>query len=272
MKPAARSIDNAVCPVHTSSTSTLEPLGRLSVFINGVPAVRLGDQVDCPIRERDVVAEGASMVRMQGLPISAVSHRAAHPAKIASGSADVNIGGPTFALPANVGIGGPAEFRNKAIRDLWFFSQTPTGKETLARLEQTGQPVMIYPQTAGKVSETHLNPAGKLPTGSIIFYDPDGRWAVSTPDGKVTTAPPQTVLAHELIHATRIGEGKTLPDDRHEEATVRGDGAFYRDETITENTLRDDLGLDRREGAEQEPLEAQRGPVSGPEDLRPGGY
>jgi uncharacterized Zn-binding protein involved in type VI secretion len=272
MRPAARSVDNVGCPEHGSATSTLGPLGSSGVFINGVKAVRLGDQVDCPVRAQDVVAEGASMVRLGGLPMSAASHRAVHPAKITTGSPDVNIGGPTFALPSNLTIGGPAAFRNKVIRDLWLLSQTPTGKEMLSRLERTGQLVVIQPQLSGeRGSGCDPNPADKQPTGSIIFYDASEGLAVLTPEGGLTTAPPQTGLGHELIHATRLGEGKALLNHKHEEATVRGDGAFYRDESITENGLRDDLGLEKREGIELL-LDGPARPASGPKNLRPGGY
>lgn len=271
MKPAARELDPLLCEKH-GGLGDVAALGQPNVRINGRPAIRLADQANCPFGGADVVGEGAAVVRIGGLPAAAVGHKSMHAAPIGSGSHNVTIGGPTFALPPNLRVGGSAQFRNLVIRDLYLLSTTPTGREILERLERTGSVVTILPFESSR--------AMGVGRDSIIFYDPsDGltTWHRND-DGSLSaiTAPPQTGLGHELVHAVHIGEGT---DGRREffaeETRVRGDGMHYEDETINENRLREDLGQPARWDYPMSTIEKQRNlgvPIAGDRNLRPGGY
>jgi hypothetical protein len=193
-----------------------------------------------------------------------------HAALIGSGSHNVTIGGPSFALPPNLRVGGSAQFRNLVIRDLYLLSTTPTGREILERLERTGSVVTIEPESV-KSSKTAFE--GR---DSTIFYNPSDGFVVRDRDSGYITAPPQTGLGHELVHAVHIGEGTNNKSDVNaEETRVRGDGMHYEDETINENRLREDLGQPERwgdaiHGREDPGLKGV--PVAGDRNLRPGGY
>ena len=271
MKPAARELDPLLCEKH-GGLGDLAALGQPNVRINSRPAIRLGDQANCPFGGADVVGEGAAVVRIGGLPAAAVGHKSMHAAPIGAGSHNVTVGGPTFALPPNLRVGGSAEFRNLVIRDLYLLSTTPTGREILERLERTGSVVTIVPESV-KSSETAQD--GR---DSTISYNPSDGFAAShrNDDGSLSaiTAPPQTGLGHELVHAVHIGEG-TAGEYWAEETRARGDGMHYEDETINENRLREDLGQPERWGFPMSTIEEQRNlgvPVAGDRNLRPGGY
>ncbi len=269
MKPAARELDPLLCEKH-GGLGDVAALGQPNVRINSRPAIRLGDQANCPFGGADVVGEGAAVVRIGGLPAAAVGHKSMHAAPIGSGSHNVTIGGPTFALPPNLRVGGSAQFRNLVIRDLYLLSTTPTGREILERLERTGSVVTIVPESV-KSSETAFE--GR---DSTIRYNPSDGFVAEDRDGGYITAPPQTGLGHELVHAVHVGEGTDGKREFFaEETRVRGDGMHYEDETINENRLREDLGQPERWGYpihEREDPGLKGVPVDGDRNLRPGGY
>ena len=269
MKPAARELDPLLCEKH-GGLGDVAALGQPNVRINGRPAIRLGDQANCPFGGADVVGEGAAVVRIGGLPAAAVGHKSMHAAPIGAGSHNVTVGGPTFALPPNLRVGGSAEFRNLVIRDLYLLSTTPTGREILERLERTGSVVTIESES---VKLSHTKWKGR---DSTIHYNPSDGVVVTGRDLGFITAPPQTGLGHELVHAVHIGEGTDNKIDVNaEEKRARGDGMHYEDETINENRLREDLRQPERWGDAIYPGENGRPhtvPVAGDRNLRPGGY
>jgi len=265
MKPAARRFDVTDCAQHKRGPGVVLPLGNPDIFINGQPAIRLADQANCPGGVHDVVSEGAASVRIGGLPAATIDHVSSHRARIFTGSENVNIGGPTFALPSNVRVGGDAEYQNKVVRDLWLLSETPTGKEIFDRMARAGGVVEIVPGLANECA------------GGRVYYNPDLVAVSIGRSGGAVNAPPQTALGHELAHAVRIAEGKAPPEVANqkqyanEEEIVRGTGGRAWEESISENRLRDDLGVPQR-GEKLLDREKQTGPIDGPENLRPGGY
>ncbi len=262
MKPAASEQDLVTCPEHIGPVGRLVALGKPDVFINGRSAIRLGDTAICSVGGPDAIGQGAATVRVGGLPAAGLADMSFHPSRIDTGSEDVNLGGPVFALPRNVTLGGGQDFRNKTIRDLWLLSQTPTGREIFARLERAGGELTIQPG-----DENFMTPDGRT-----IFYNPDRKMVAEDEDRRAIGAPPQTALGHELVHAVRSREGTISKDYLDEERRARGDKSHIEDDTINENRLRDDLGLPRRDGPELHTPESQTGPIDGPMDLRPGGY
>lgn len=260
MKPAATSSSSAACPEH-GGPLPLQALGQPEVFINGARAVRLADAVGCV--PPDMLASGAVMVRVGGLPLAGVSHGSLHGAKIVTGSGDVNWGGPSFVLPACVEIRGTPAFKNKVVRDLYLLAETRTGSEIFERLTKAGTTVTI------------MEGASDLTVGNWVRHDPSEdayvlEWRDDDQEARNITAPPQVRLGHELVHAVRIAEERTLPDEKKEEGRVRGDGLDFDEDSISENRLRDDLGLPRRwgEGVGRGPRFERFGPTN----LRPGGY
>lgn len=269
MKPAAREADVLLCEKHPGGPGDVGALAQPTVFINNRAAIRLGDRADCSFAS-DVVAEGASQVRIGSLPAAAVAHKSLHAAAIGSGSHDVNIGGPIFALPRNIEIGGSAHFRNLVIRDVYLLSTTRTGRETLKRLEESGSLVRIEPSP-----DDGSFTAGDAGRNSTIYYNPSDKLAAFDENGGRISAPAQITLGHELVHSVHIAEGTDGKTLRDEEGRVRGDGSDYDTETINENRLREDLGQPQRWGKSMTTHEdsAEKGiPVAGDRDLRPGGY
>ncbi len=262
MKPAASEQDLVTCPEHIGPVGRLVALGKPDVFINGRSAIRLGDTAICSVGGPDAIGQGAATVRVGGLPAAGLADMSFHPSRIDTGSEDVNLGGPVFALPRNVTLGGGQDFRNKTIRDLWLVSQTPTGREIFDRMQRAGKPLTIEPGSENLTT----------PDGRTIFYNPDLKLIVTDEDSNPISAPPQVALGHELVHHVRIAEGTTAKEQLDEERRVRGDKSHVEDDTINENRLRDDLGLTRRDGPEMPTPESVRGAVDGPMDLRPGGY
>jgi len=117
-----------------------------------------------------------------------------------------------------VRVGGDAEYQNKVVRDLWLFSETPTGKEIFDRMARACGVVEIVP-----------GPVNGCERGRI--YDNPDLVAVSEGrSGGAVNAPPQTALGHELAHAARIEEGKAL-------AEIESDKQWAWEETISENRL-----------------------------------
>ena len=114
------------------------------------------------------------------------------------------------------------------------------------------------------------------PTGSFVKYHPDVAVLVWDKLVGLIDEPPQVVLAHELVHALHNSEGRATfgtdpnppasePTMREEEAGAVGVGS-YENDTLSENTVRDDLGLPRRRDHQGVPVGAPQG------DMRPGGY
>jgi hypothetical protein len=120
----------------------------------------------------------------------------------------------------------------------------------------------------------------ELPSDVTIFFDPDSSYSTPTEDGDTTTTTPQVDLFHELVHASHLAEGSAIPKDvedplnprpelevpmYEEEARTIGRGGYGDGTEITENTLRDELGLPRRDHIAVSPYYAD-----GPTSLRPG--
>jgi hypothetical protein len=252
------------------------------VLTGNQPQARLSDQALCcgPL---DVIAGGAATVLVHGLPASRIADTMAHGGKIVKGLASVLIGGPAFELPPNIKLIGTPFFQQQTLRDLFFLSQTPTGAEMLRRIEASGKQMNIK-QTAGKgngCTAFNDNDAGNpnAGSGSNIEYNPEYRTNVYDKDGNMIAGPPQVTLAHEMMHGMHNAEGqqaplgpdsnppKSEPDIDREEAQTIGTGS-YEGKSPTENSLRKDLNLPRRDNHG-----GTYGPAAGepkPLELRPG--
>ncbi len=284
MTDAAHMVDAHTCPAHGGGP--LVPAAPLPILVTSLTAARLADFATC-LGPTDVLFEGKSMVLAGGLPMSGVGHKTAHSGVIVSGAPSVQIGGPTFALPPNVNVEGNAAYQNKVIRDLYLLSTTPTGRELLAKLGASGQPVTIkeYHGTNGYCTPNSGSDAtnGK-PTGSIIQYNPDYRSNAYDSSGNLLAQPGQVILGHEMTHALANAEGRQAqgvdsnppasePRIEGEEAQAIGTGSHSGDvppPRPNENSLRKDLGLPRRDNHF-----GTGGPAAGepaPINLRPGGY
>jgi uncharacterized Zn-binding protein involved in type VI secretion len=260
MKPAARRLDYTTCPTHGAGTIE-RPCARM-VNINGMPAAHLADTVVCEGGAADLIDEGASTVLIEQLPAARMGDGAMHGGVVMIPcSANVNIGGPKFSVPSCFRFEGDGTFRNKTLRDIWFLSRTRNGQALFRMLESSGHTVTIAQGYPGQGPRTI--PGGpESPGDSTVIYDPDRRTTVSGEDGP-THAQPQLQLFHELVHSARIAEGRDIPDSHYEEEAE----TIARD-PVSENALREELGLDKRDALVENPN--QEG--SGPTDFRPGGY
>jgi len=304
MIPAAREHDNIECPDHGPEPIRVPKSHR--VLINRREAVALADYGSCPQQDLlGEGASLVLMGGVPAVGVGHKTTLAARVGDECS--PDVFIGGPTFSLPANVTIEGGLEFKNKVIRDLYFLSTTNAGRVLLDDLARTGRHVTIKPlrvprEVAAPFLElplpSFLEPAFEDGYGSrtepdppdtpvgeasdvTIYYDPDHSYStLSEDDENTTTTTPQTDLFHEFVHAEHYAEGTALPPDqwasenpvprypmREEEARTIGRGPWEDAGEMTENTLRDELGLPRRDHIVASTKPASDG---GPTNLRPG--
>ena len=176
-------------------------------------------------------------------------------------------------------IHGPKDYRDKVRARLDELRQQPSGQQLIDALDEqgrNGKGVDIY----NYESSTDPINATATPTGTwqdayptATHTDPtSGRIIVDTPGAGTSTdvhfnpdtvfpyadgsgnAPSSVVLGHELIHARHNGDGTNLvnfPDasdpggmSNHEEAQTIGRGAYTGD-PLTENTIRNDMGLNK---------------------------
>ncbi len=284
--PASRTTDIHMCPAFTGPVphvgGPLLPMPPTRVLVVGPPSARLADFAVC-VGPPDVVSQGASTVLVVGLPMTHMTAQSVHGGLIAVGAPTVLVGGPTFSIPANITLDGSASFKNKTVRDLYLLSTTPTGRELLSRLENAGQPMTIreHSGTNGFCTPNSGSDAtAGTPTGSVIQYNPDYRSNAYDVNGNLLAQPPQVILAHEMAHGLANAEGHqgqgtdtapplSEPGIDAEEAQAIGTGS-YNGTHPTENSLRSDLGLGRRDNHF-----GTGGPTAGeppPLNLRPGGY
>lgn len=284
MLPAARATDPHVCPMVTVLVPhvggpILPPCAPL-VFTGGPNQARVSDMATC-VGPPDVIAMGAAMVLVQGLPAARMTDQTVHGGMIAAGMPLVLIGGPVFALPPNIKIEGSPKFQQMTIRDLYMLSTTPTGKTLLARLGAAGETVTIEPTNDKNGYCSANNPLSALlgiPTGSTIQYNPNYRSNAFDSSGNMIAQPPQIILAHEMSHALANSEGDqkfgTDPSPpaserniEEEEAQAIGTGS-HTGRNPSENSLRSDMGLPARDN--HKGTGGPRGGEPTPLKLRPG--
>ncbi|MEO7328774.1 MAG: M91 family zinc metallopeptidase [Minicystis sp.] len=285
-KPVARVGDKTDCPAHEYLIiphlgGPLSNAMPVCMEANGKRVIRLADYGTCFVGPLDVVFEGSSTVVLCGLPVARKDDHMAHGGHIAEGSPNVVIGGPTFALPRNMTVNGPADFRNKVIRDLYKLSTTPTGKTVLGEFDKAGgSSVEIVPE-----SDPHNSFCTPLGGGnSRVNYNPDVAiygYSQGTPSTQIPLEP-TTVFGHELVHAYNNSTGTALsgnepgtgpasqPNIEREEEITIGTGN-YNTRTPSENSLRDDLGLPRRDNHYGTGNDAAgNNMTTPPSDIRPG--
>lgn len=267
MPEVARQGDKTACPVlfilpHVGGP--LEPAGAVTLTADGKDVIRIGDYAHCRApNPLDVVFEGAACFTVCGIPVARKGDHMAHGGLIVEGSPTFIVGGPTWALPANITISGPADFQNKTIRDMYMLSTLPSGQEMLNQLTANGKPVSIEPE-----SDPHnsfcapgfpwWDSQNGVGTGSTVKYNPDVAIWMYDDKWNEIGSPPQLVLGHELIHALHNSDGTnqgTDPDPNapaseptipKEEAYTIGTGS-WDGTSPTENSMRSDLGLPRRD-------------------------
>ncbi len=94
-KPAAVIGSHHVCPHKTRRVAHVGgPVvtGSPNVFISGIPAARVGDQLAC-VGPPDSVSSGSSSVKINGKPVARAGDSTAHGGKIVTGISSVLIGG-----------------------------------------------------------------------------------------------------------------------------------------------------------------------------------
>ncbi|MFO0756619.1 MAG: M91 family zinc metallopeptidase [Byssovorax sp.] len=284
MPALARVGDTTACPKTTPSPHIEGILANntpVCAQANGKFVIRLADFADCKAPPRDVVMTGAATVVLCGLPVARVTDKMDHGGTIVTGSPDVEVGGPTFALPSNFTLDGDPDFKNKTLRDLYKLSTTKSGKDLIDRLEKANKPLTIQQHTGtnGYCTPNNGTDAGNgTGTGSLIQYNPDYRSNAFDKDGNMLAQPPTIILGHEMTHALANAEGHQMSgtdpsppasqtDLEGEEAQAIGTGS-HDGETPNENAIRSDLGLGRRDNHY-----GTGGPKTGeptPINLRPG--
>lgn len=96
MPPAARVLDNHVCPMVTGVVPHVGgPIigpGVPTVIIAGMPAAVMGDTVTC-VGPPDTIAKGSATVIIGGKPAARLGDQTAHGGTIVLGAPNVIIGG-----------------------------------------------------------------------------------------------------------------------------------------------------------------------------------
>jgi hypothetical protein len=108
------------------------------------------------------------------------------------------------------------------------------------------------------------------------MYNPDVALKAYDSSSRLIDMPPQVVLGHELVHALNNSEGRhaygvdpdpptSQPTIEEEVASAIGTGS-HSSSTVSENAMRHDLSLARRDNHYGQP---SSGPTA---NMRPGGY
>lgn len=94
--PAARLLDNHVCPMVTALVphvgGPISGPGAPNVLIVGLPAARVGDLAVC-VGPPDAIAMGSATVMIGGQPAARLGDMTAHGGSIVTGAPTVMIGG-----------------------------------------------------------------------------------------------------------------------------------------------------------------------------------
>lgn len=256
-----------------------------SVMIEGPPAARLASKAVCA-GLGDLIASGAAMVLIGGLPAARTGDSTLHKGIIVGPcAANVLIGGPAFSLPSVVTIQGSEEYQSKVLRDLYFLSTTRSGRELLARWEKAGQPILITvptttpPNNGNRPTDIDSYSDGK-PCGSTIFYNPDQQNVSRGPNGEIIRISPQEALMHEGVHALAYSEGNNptgfydpqMKGTKRSESQAMGTGS-YQDTFPTENSFRKDMNLEPPRATHARVDAANEDPALIPpeQNFRPGG-
>jgi uncharacterized Zn-binding protein involved in type VI secretion len=88
MPPAARILDNHMCPMHGGGPTLT---GELTVLIGYQPAARVTDKLVC-VGPPDVVVSGETTVLIGNLPAARLGDPTVHGGRIMQGCFTVNIG------------------------------------------------------------------------------------------------------------------------------------------------------------------------------------
>lgn len=84
------------CPMVTGTVphvgGPILPPGAPTVFIEGMPAARMGDMATCT-GPPDTILQGSSTVLIEGMPAARMGDMTAHGGQIVAGSPTVMIGG-----------------------------------------------------------------------------------------------------------------------------------------------------------------------------------
>jgi len=143
---------------------------------------------------------------------------------------------------------GSPEFRKNTKAALDRLNATPTGKSTLDSIGRSGKVVTIVETTdQNGYSKNFTDDANRKPDGTA------GKGSDSTiafnPSFTPNDLPNEVVLGHELIHAQHkasgVRETGTTSGTKNEELLTVGLPP-YPESGMTENSLRDDLGLAKR--------------------------
>jgi type VI secretion system secreted protein VgrG len=216
-------------------------LGSLDVLAGGLPAAKLADLCTCTAGG-GLVIQGAATVQIDGFPAARMADTSSHSGSILLGCSSVEIGGPTFCMPAAIKVVGDVDFQRKVMRDLYRISRTPTGKALLESIDKSGKTVTIVPAVPGDGNDTtYDNAKDRLfkkdgspgdGTNSTISYDPD-----ETTIGKGTqpwqTRPPAIGLAHELVHADQASYGTMKDGDTNNDSKPDPAAPWLTDRTHT---------------------------------------
>jgi type VI secretion system secreted protein VgrG len=122
---------------------------------------------------------------------------------------------PPKTFGKSIKIEGDKKFQKKTIKDLEDLKKTPTGKNLLESLDDSGKQVTIKPVANSKQGNScgYINPSGRFTgsdgkpgkgTDSIVSYNPDRK---KIGNQKWEKRPPAIGLAHELIHADQAAHG-----------------------------------------------------------------
>jgi uncharacterized Zn-binding protein involved in type VI secretion len=269
--------------------------GSTTVSIGNLPAARQGDQVFEACGGSDPIAMGCPTVMIGDSGGGAGA--GAGGAGAGAGAAGSFVPSPPSAwqqftnwlwnvfhganeqrifFGKSIVIEGSPEFQVRTLMALATLAGTPSGREILQNIENSGHTVTIkettdangYCEANGSDADTHDPTKG---TDSTVSWNPNHN--TTDPADPVAGSPGSTViLGHELVHAMHNATGTNAngPYDsypgqsgssaRGEERSTVGEGGTsvvapdgttqavpdYSTSHPTENSLRDDLGIPRR--------------------------
>jgi uncharacterized Zn-binding protein involved in type VI secretion len=261
-----------VPPVPHVGGPILPPCAPL-VLSGGQPQARIADMATC-VGPPDVIAKGAALVLVQGVPASRQTDQTAHGGVITVGFPMVMIGDPSVTIIIKPDAAHP-NFARDVQNALATILPTPSGTAWLSQMGANGRAITIVPFDGANGSCTPANGtnAGNgVGSDSTIAWNPNHNTTDAGLPGAQGSPGAPVILAHEMVHALhnangneRNGPNDTFPGQagssaRNEERSTVGTGGApiqtptgpqanppdYSHDVPTENSFRDDLGIPRR--------------------------
>lgn len=237
--PAARTTDLHLCPMVTGVVphvgGPIIPPCAPTVLIGSLPSARILDMATC-VGPPDAIAKGAATVLVMNMPASRILDSTSHGGIIVMGCFTVLIGGKTATIKVDPNA-DPA-FLAELRAGLGKIFSTPSGREWLRQMSETGREITILQGNPGQNNATPANGAASRDgTGSdtTIRWDP-ATTSLNGFDPAVANCGSDTILFHEMVHGLHNAQGANANGPRDKFPGQGGSGSSRNEERRTVGT------------------------------------